>query len=106
MNFLFFFSASVMSGKSADLQTIMREKYMSKGVYIHCCTHRLNLVIVDVCKVVNCIGEFYSIMSSIYSFFTCSGVANEHFLDAQQKLNLGKYIFSFIAYFACRHFLF
>ncbi len=80
-----------MSGKSAGLQTIMREEYMPKGVYIHCCTHRLNLVIVDVCKVVNYIGEFYSIMSSIYSFFTCSGVANEYFLDAQQKLKLGKY---------------
>ncbi|CAF4495809.1 unnamed protein product [Rotaria sp. Silwood2] len=78
----------VMSGKCAGLQTIMREEYMPKGVYIHCCTHRLNLVIVDVCKVVNYIGEFYSIMSSVYSFFTSSGVANEYFLDAQQKLRL------------------
>jgi transposase len=47
-----------MSGKSAGLQTIMREEYMPKGVYIHCCTHRLNLVIVDVCKVVNYIRDF------------------------------------------------
>ncbi|CAF2773271.1 unnamed protein product [Rotaria sp. Silwood2] len=77
-----------MSGKSAGLQTIMREEYMPKGVYIHCCTHKLNLVIVDVCKVVNYIGEFYSIMSSIYSFFICSGVANKYFLGAQQKLKL------------------
>ena len=65
---------------------------MPKGVCIHCRTHRLNLVIVDVCQVVNYIEEFYSIMSSIYSFFTCFGVADEHFLDVQQKLNLGKYI--------------
>ncbi|CAF4799287.1 unnamed protein product, partial [Rotaria sp. Silwood2] len=27
-------------------------------------------------------------MSSVYSFFTSSGVANEYFLDAQQKLRL------------------
>ena len=84
-----------MLGKSAGLQTIMREEYMLKDVCIHCCTHRLDLVIVDVCKVVNYIGEFYSIMSSIYSFFTCSGVGNEYFLDAQQKLKLGEYTLFF-----------
>ena len=78
-----------MSGKFAGLQAIMREKYMPKGVYIHCFTHRLNLVVADVCKVVHYIDEFYSIMSLIYSFFTCSSVSNEFFQKAQEKLKLG-----------------
>jgi hypothetical protein len=78
-----------MSGCHAGVQTILRERHMPKGVYIHCFVHRLNLVIVDVCKVVPYCKEFYSIISKINSYFTASGVTNAYFKDAQQLLELG-----------------
>ncbi|CAF4778005.1 unnamed protein product, partial [Rotaria socialis] len=37
--------ASVMSGSQAGVQTLMRQNYMPRGIYIHCFAHRLNLVI-------------------------------------------------------------
>jgi hypothetical protein len=78
-----------MSGKYAGLQAILRDKYMPRAFYIHCSTHRLNLVIVDVCQVVPYVGEFFSIMSKLHDYFSSSGVTNEHFRNAQQSLSIG-----------------
>ena len=78
-----------MSGKHAGLQAILREQDMPRGLYIHCSTHRLNLVIVDLCKGVSYIGEFFSIMSKLHDYFSSSGVTNEHFRNAQQSLSIG-----------------
>ncbi|CAF4094911.1 unnamed protein product, partial [Rotaria magnacalcarata] len=47
-----FDGASVMSGCHAGVQTILRDNFMPKGIYIHCFAHKLNLVIIDVCQVV------------------------------------------------------
>lgn len=79
-----------MSGRHAGVQTLMRDNYMPRGIYIHCFTHRLNLVIGDVCKVVLYIDEFMSILSKTYDYFTCSSVTNEYFRHAQRSLELGK----------------
>ncbi|CAF4495497.1 unnamed protein product [Rotaria socialis] len=40
--------ASVMSGKCAGIQSILRKNHMPNGIYIHCHAHKLNPVIVDV----------------------------------------------------------
>ena len=89
-------SASVMSGKNAGVQTLMRQNYMPKGLYIHCFTHRLNLVIGDVCKVILYIDEFMAILSKIHEYFTCSSVTNEYFRHAQRSLQLGKIFKNFL----------
>ncbi|CAM4938755.1 unnamed protein product [Rotaria socialis] len=80
--------ASVMSGSQAGVQTLMRQNYMPRGIYIHCFAHRLNLVIGDVCKVVSYIDEFMAILSKIHEYFTCSSVTNEYFRHAQRSLQL------------------
>ena len=38
--------ATVMSGCNAGVQALIREK-CNQAVYVHCCAHRLNLVLVD-----------------------------------------------------------
>lgn len=86
-----------MSGKHAGLQAILRENYMPRGIYIHCSTHRLNLVIVDTCKGVPYVDEFFSIMSKLHDYFSSSGVTNEYFRDAQQLLNIGMYVLHLIS---------
>ncbi|CAF1658030.1 unnamed protein product [Rotaria magnacalcarata] len=83
-----FDGASVMSGCHAGVQTILRDNFMPKGIYIHCFAHKLNLVIIDVCQVVTYCAEFYSIISKITTYFTASGVTNVYFKNAQQLLEL------------------
>lgn len=41
--------AHVASGNSRGVQALFREEVL-QVVYVHCMNHRLNLVIVDVCK--------------------------------------------------------
>ncbi|CAF1442011.1 unnamed protein product [Rotaria magnacalcarata] len=86
--------ASVMSGRHAGVQTLMRQNYMPRGVYIHCFAHRLNLVICDVCIVVSYVDEFMGILSKIHQYFTSSSVNNEHFRHAQLSLQLNSVIFT------------
>ncbi|CAF1470107.1 unnamed protein product [Adineta steineri] len=85
---LCFDGASVMGGKHAGVQAILREKFMPKALYIHCHVHRLNLVVADVCVSISYVGEFYSIIKKIHSYFTVSGVTSERFRDAQNQLKL------------------
>ena len=81
-----------MSGKHAGVQAILREKYMFRAIYVHCCAHRLNLVICDVSKVVPYLPEFYSIVSRIYTYFHSSSVTSESFQKIQQSLMIGEII--------------
>ncbi|CAF1600584.1 unnamed protein product [Rotaria magnacalcarata] len=77
-----------MSGKCAGVKSILRQNHMPNGIYIHCHTHKLNLVIVDVIKIVKYINEFYQIVSKIHFYFTSSSITNEYYQIAQQKLAL------------------
>ncbi|KAH8026349.1 hypothetical protein HPB51_020333 [Rhipicephalus microplus] len=43
--------ASVMNGTSRGVQALFRQE-VPQAVYVHCMNHRLNLVIVDVCKAI------------------------------------------------------
>ena len=76
-----------MSGRHA---AILRKNYMTRAIYIHCCVHKLNLVIRDVSKVVPYMPEFYSIVSKIYTFFHSSSVTSECFKSIQQQLLIGE----------------
>lgn len=78
-----------MSGHLSGVQTIMREKYMSRALYVHCHAHRLHLAIADVAKVVPCVADFFGIISKLFCYFTRSGVTNRLFREAQEELGLG-----------------
>jgi len=41
--------AAVMSGKRAGVQTKLKEYYPG-AIYVHCMAHRVNLVVIDMCK--------------------------------------------------------
>ena len=79
-----------MSGCHAGVHVLLR-KYMPKILYIHCFAHRLNLVIIDTCKVVCYTSDYFSILSNIHSFFIESGLTNMYCKIAQQELDLGNY---------------
>jgi len=84
-----------MSGCNAGVHALLRKDHMPKGIYIHCSAHRLNLVINDTCKAVVYISDYFSIVASIHSFFTESGVTNSYFKQAQKELGLGIYFVEF-----------
>lgn len=83
--------ASVMSGKHAGVQALLRQRYIPHAIYVHCYAHKLNLVICDVTKTVPYLCEFFSIVAKIYNFFHASSVTNEKFKTVQQQLNIGEH---------------
>ncbi|CAF3612443.1 unnamed protein product [Rotaria socialis] len=85
-----FDGASVMSGKHAGVQALLRQRYIPNAIYVHCYAHKLNLVICDVTKSVPYLAEFYSIINAIYRYFNKSSVNNKTFKKVQQQLKLGE----------------
>ena len=75
--------ASVMSGKCAGVSAKILEKN-TKAVYIHCCAHHLNLVLVDT---VTAAEDFFSLVQMLYVFMS-SSKAHEIFLEQQKVLKL------------------
>ena len=65
--------AFVMSGHLRGVQAFFRE-LNSKAIYIHCCSHRLNLVLLDAVKRVPKARAFFTLLESLYVFMTNSAV--------------------------------
>jgi hypothetical protein len=78
--------ASVMSGTISGVQARVRQIH-SCAVYIHCHSHRLNLVIVDVCRDVKSAGEFFALVELLYVFITRQKV-HEIFIRLQKERDL------------------
>ncbi|CAF5208643.1 unnamed protein product, partial [Rotaria magnacalcarata] len=74
-----FDGASVLSGKHAGVQALLRQQHIPNAIDVHCYAHKLNLVICNVTKSVPYLSEFYSIISKIYTYFHTSSVTNETF---------------------------
>ena len=60
--------AAVMSGSENGVQLKIREDHPS-AVYIHCMAHKLNLVLIEACKVNRRVNSFFLNLETIYSFF-------------------------------------
>ena len=80
--------ASVMSGCCSGVSARILEMN-PKAVYIHvhCCAHRLNLVLVDSCKSVAAASDFFSLLEALYVFISSS---IPHSLFVQSKLSRDK----------------
>jgi hypothetical protein len=89
-NSCFLSSASVLSGKHAGVQALLRQEYIPNAIYVHCYAHKLNLIICDVTKSIPYLSEFYSIINKIYNYFHVSSVTNETFKKIQQQLKIGE----------------
>ncbi|CAF4122768.1 unnamed protein product, partial [Rotaria magnacalcarata] len=83
-----FDGASVLSGKHAGVQALLRQQHIPNAIYVHCYAHKLNLVICNVTKSVPCLSEFYSIISKIYTYFHTSSVTNETLKRIQRQLKI------------------
>ena len=76
--------ASVMSGQCAGVSAKIKEKN-NKAVYVHCCAHRLNLVLVDASKQLPAAADFFSLLETLYVFMS-SSKPHELFLRKQTEL--------------------
>ncbi|XP_030834454.1 zinc finger MYM-type protein 1-like [Strongylocentrotus purpuratus] len=75
--------ASVMSGHLSGVQARLKEHFPN-AQYVHCHAHRLNLVLVDMCKNVSSAGEFFVLLEALYVFMTRS-LVHKVFVDYQQR---------------------
>ena len=73
-----------MSGKHKGVQQKVSQvaKY---AYYVHCCAHRLNLVLVDCCKAVREAREFFSLLEKLY-VFTSGSLMHIRWLEVQRRM--------------------
>lgn len=70
--------ASVMSGKRGGLQAIMQQKLNRPVPYVHCCNHRLHLVVVKAIHEVSVVKQFFDQCSMLYMFLKRGCVAKNY----------------------------
>lgn len=66
--------ASVVSGKHAGVNAIIKDRVAPLANYIHCFNHRLNLVLVDVATSIQCVRDCLSLLQKLYVFVSCSNI--------------------------------
>ena len=74
--------ASVMSGCNLGVQTLIKE-ICPQATYVHCCAHRLNLILVDVAKHVKAASNLFAHLQTLYIFFSAPK-CHELFLSIQK----------------------
>ena len=79
--------ASVMSGRLNGVQKLIRDKSHNPCPYVHCNAHRLNLVLVDISKTVDGVGDMFGLLEAIYAFQAVSTVRHKAFIYSQKELN-------------------
>jgi hypothetical protein len=65
--------ASVMSGRVGGIQAKIKD-LCPQATYCHCYAHRLNLVLVNCCKVIPEVHEYFSLLQSLYVFVSSAAV--------------------------------
>lgn len=78
--------ASIMSSRENGVQRKIRQLHPS-AVFIHFMAHRMNLVIVDSCKVTRHAQSFFGILEALYCFFARPN-NHETFTSTQRSLGI------------------
>lgn len=78
--------ASVMAGHINGVQTKIREVY-PEATYFHCVAHKLNLVIIGMCKNVKSSTQFFNTLESLYIHFSRPSSHNR-LINIQKKLGI------------------
>ncbi len=83
-----FDGAAVMSGGRVGVQVLLKKTF-PHAVYVHCHSHRLNLVLSTASKVSPTVATFFDVINSLHHFMTG---ANRHarFLQIQKELHPNK----------------
>lgn len=79
--------AAITSGQVSGLQTRVKE-INNLACYVHCCVHRLNLVLSGACANVTEISTFFGTIEKIYTFITASHPRLVIFEKAQREVGL------------------
>jgi len=77
--------ASVMSGDIGGVQRKIQE-LVPHAIYVHCYAHRVNLVLVNVCKNESIARDFFDIVQSLYVYMS-SAVPHAQFLATQAGID-------------------
>uniref|UniRef100_A0A8C1TUJ4 HAT C-terminal dimerisation domain-containing protein n=1 Tax=Cyprinus carpio TaxID=7962 RepID=A0A8C1TUJ4_CYPCA len=85
-------SASVMSGNKGGVHVILKRTF-PQALYVHCNSHRLNLVLCATSKVSGHVSTFFITLNNIHSFMTGSS-RHAKFVAAQKELHPGRFIHS------------
>ena len=64
--------ASVMSGHVSELQARVKELCNSKALYVHCCAHNNNLILINVASNSTNSKLCFGTLEKFYSFLTSS----------------------------------
>jgi hypothetical protein len=80
--------ANVMSGRVNGVQKLLRDE-VENALYVHCYNHRLNLVVVDICKNLPSGNSFFGLVENLYVFISGSAVHSK-FVQIQKDLNPNK----------------
>ena len=75
--------ASVMSGRLPGKQMRMKEK-VDWAIYVHCYAHRLYSVVVDCCKAVKYVADFFAQLG--YSIFMSGSFVHPNWLKLQTQM--------------------
>lgn len=80
--------ASVMSGANRGVQQKVRES-APLAIYTHCFAHRLNLVLVDSCKSVPDVANFFALVEKLY-VFSSGSVVHSRWIEIQKQMYPGE----------------
>ena len=74
-----------MSGERGEVQALLKSMF-PKAIYVHCNSHRLNLVLCAAAKASEHVSTFFETVNQIHNFFTG---ANRHarLIEIQKELN-------------------
>ena len=78
--------AAVMAGHVSGVQERIRADNPS-ALYFHCMAHKLNLVLVNTCRVNRTAVAFFSVIEQLYKFFANPG-HHQNFLKVQNALGM------------------
>ncbi|KAL4131439.1 hypothetical protein QTP88_008752 [Uroleucon formosanum] len=78
--------ANVMSGKFNGLQNKIKSQY-PYAIYTHCMTHKMNLIVLDMCKYVKETRHVFNTLESLYIHFSHPS-KNQKLIEIQTKLKI------------------
>ncbi|OCT92858.1 hypothetical protein XELAEV_18015924mg [Xenopus laevis] len=78
--------AAVMAGHVNGVQKKMLDDHPT-AIYVHCMAHKLNLVLVEACKVNSTAAGFFFTLEDLYKFFSQPGT-HHFYLEAQKMLGM------------------
>ena len=78
--------ARTMSGHISGLQKRVKDSCSSKALYVHCCAHNLNLILVDAATSCTTGKLFFGTLEALYCFLTLSLPRYKILEEKQDKL--------------------